>query len=141
MQPTPKKLYKYRPFHTNSVIEMERNVVYYANPKSFNDPADCSPVVDVDITLKDLERLCKRMLIEEKGSKVDSATAEKTAVKELERIRYYASEPNDDGSPLNMEQSYGWRLRRRIEECLNSSMAMHGVLSLAKKWDCPLMWS
>ncbi|MDM8356192.1 DUF2971 domain-containing protein [Pandoraea communis] len=133
----PKKLYKYRPFSTYSVTEIERNEVYYANPKSFNDPMDCSPVIDVDVSTKVLETLCARMLLEKYGGEIGKPEVDA----DLKRFRYNATEPNEDGSPANVERNYRWYLKGAIEESLVRQMSRHGVLSLAQKWDCPLMWS
>lgn len=141
MRPIPKRLYKYRPFKTDTVIELERNVVYYADPKDFNDPLDCSPVVHVDINVPELERLCFKMLVQVRGPKADQQAAKVAAGRRIDKMRYDSTEPDWDGGPVDVESVLRRYLARDIQECLERLMRRKGVFSLAQKWNCPLMWS
>src|SRR5436190_21218569 len=46
----PSRLYHYQPFrHDRLLPVVERNTIYFSNPKNFNDPWDCRPCFDVSI--------------------------------------------------------------------------------------------
>ena len=133
----PKKLYKYRPLKATTIAELESNVVYYANPKNFNDPLDCSPVINVDIDTQSLEKLCFAML-----SKTQKGSGDSKAIsKRIDKIRYYSNEPNWDGTPSDSKSKLKIDFAREIQNCLEKLMRRKGVLSLAQRWNCPLMWS
>lgn len=137
----PKKLYKYRAINKFSLTEVESNVVHYADPTKFNDPLDCSPVVEVDIPLKDLEHLCFRMFVQRFKPKGGMEAAKKRANREIGILQRLSTDVKDPRNSEMVEARYHWWLSKNIEGCLNLSMKRKGVLSLAKKWNCPLMWS
>lgn len=139
MPQIPKKLYKYRPFNTHSVTELERNIVFYANPLDFNDPLDCSPVVDIDLDFQKLEELCHTMLVEQCG--LGKEDAEAFAEKRIKQLRRFSVDTEYGSSQEEVLKQYVSFLRREIQECLDGSMKNKGVLSLAQNWNCPLMWS
>lgn len=58
----PAKLYKYRPFHVNTLRAMTEAEIFYAWPATFNDPLDCDPTLEVDIGRASLEQLLIAML-------------------------------------------------------------------------------
>lgn len=129
----PRKLYKYRSFGVNSLRLLSKGEIYYANPRSFNDPLDCNPTVRVDTDRASIERLCFRMLA--------AAHGEEKALKEIGNHRYMSTQCGDYKANPKAEKDYKRRLGSEIKQLVDAEMASRGVLSLAERWDCPLMWS
>ncbi|MBY0401385.1 DUF2971 domain-containing protein [Myxococcota bacterium] len=128
-----KKLYKYRPFGVNVLRELTRAESYYASPTSFNDPLDCDPLIDVDADWADVEKLLHCMLVERIGkSKAKSI---------IEDHRYMSTEVGDFRKDPDAQAYYVSRLARDVQAELEREMERYGVLSLAERWNCPLMWS
>lgn len=130
----PTKLYKYREFNVNSLQLLCDGQCYYADPLSFNDPLDCKPELDNDLRPKDVEVLYLRLL--EKNQ-----VNEQKARNALQHIRYMSEEYNDDGGTLSKVDFYVKLLVSEIQRLLSDELSKQGVLSLGKKWNCPLMWS
>lgn len=129
----PRRLYKYRAFNANTLRLLNQAEMYYANPAEFNDPLDCRPVIAVDTDLKTLERLCYRMLVLDRGR--DAAIAC------MRNHRSISMEYGDYKADPDATRCYTEDLRREIRDLVYSEMREHGVVSLAKRWNCPLMWS
>lgn len=129
----PKKLYKYRPFNVRTLRLLAEGESYYADPKSFNDPLDCRPVVSVDTDLTTLEKLCYRMLV--------LARDKEKALARIREHRYLSSEYGDYKTDREATAFYVDSLRREVQGLLYSKLRSLGVLSLAARWNCPLMWS
>jgi hypothetical protein len=129
----PRKLYKYRSFGINSLRLLSEAEIYYANPRSFNDPLDCDPTVQIDADRASLEKLCYRMLAVARGN------AE--ARKRIREHRYLSREHGDYKTDPEVENYYMRRLGSEIKNLLDAEMGSCGVLSMAERWDCPLMWS
>jgi hypothetical protein len=130
---TPKRLYKYRSFNANTLRILSRDEAYYANPTGFNDPLDCRPVVRVDTDLRMLEKLCYRMLVLLHGKE--------KAVACMNNHRYMSTEYGDFRIDEKAAYCYTEDLRQEVMGLLYGELGKHGVLSLAARWDCPLMWS
>lgn len=129
----PQYLYKYRPFSVNTLRMFSDAEVYFASPASFNDPLDCSPTIEVDVDIPILEKVLFRLL---------SDTRSKEAAKaEISNHRYMASEDGDIRVPGPAMDYYKRRLSAAVQDALRKAFGKYGVLSLASKWDCPLMWS
>ncbi len=107
--------------------------MYFAKPSTFNDPFDCNPTVQSDVAPADVERLWKHLAAT--TLRVDKARAR------LRDYRYHATQHGrfDDGG--RGTAYYVERLRRDIEAHVREGFGKRGVLSLATRWDCPLMWS
>jgi hypothetical protein len=129
----PKKLYKYKSFGVNSLKMLSESVVYYSNPKHFNDPLDCKPIIRVDVERKAVENLCYQMLKE--------ANDEESAKSVISNIHYLSTEYGDYRENREVEDYYIRMLANEILEKINSEMQAQGVLSLARHFNCPLMWS
>ncbi|HCZ9033973.1 DUF2971 domain-containing protein [Vibrio alginolyticus] len=124
------KLYKYRKFSEFLIRELCSSNIYFSDPKLFNDPLDCSPVIINDLKDDELERLCFQMLVKELGEEI--------ALERLENFRYYSQEH------LTCEKqklSYLYQLQSEVMVQLDAVMKNRGVLSLSSKHDSPLMWS
>lgn len=112
---------------------MSKAEIYYANPRSFNDPLDCDPTIHVDIDLPDLEKLCSRFIAVADG-------AEK-AKRAIGVHQYMSTEYGDYKTNKNAQKYYIQRLAFEIKNRLDAEMGARGVFSLAERWNCPLMWS
>ena len=129
----PRKLYKFRSFGVNSLRLLSEAEIYYANPRSFNDPLDGDPTIHLDTDLASLEKVCFRILI--------AAHGKEKARLEMINDRYMSTEFGDYKTDKNVENYYMQLLGTQIKTLLDAEMAEWGVLSLAARWDCPLMWS
>ncbi len=130
----PQRLYKYRAFNVNTLRLLSEAEVYYADPADFNDPLDCSPTIEIDTDRSSLEKLCYKMLLATNGAD--------TAKRLLNEHRYMSTEYGGDYRVDRQTEEYYMRmLASRIKGLLHSELGKRGVLSLAEKWDCPLMWS
>ncbi|KGB92022.1 DUF2971 domain-containing protein [Burkholderia cepacia] len=63
-QNLPKTVFKYRGVNKHSLKNLRDNTIWLADPRSFNDPYDCSVFVDFDRMAKDLYKNPPRELIE-----------------------------------------------------------------------------
>ncbi|ANQ21405.1 hypothetical protein BA893_06885 [Vibrio natriegens] len=124
------KLYKYRKFSEFLIRELCSSNIYFSDPKLFNDPLDCSPVMINDLGDDELERLCFQMLAQRRG--------EEGALERLENFRYYSQEYNNYEK---QKESYLYQLQTEVMVQLDAVMKKRGVLSLSSKYDSPLMWS
>lgn len=126
----PEHLYKYRPFNANTLRLLCQAESYYADPSDFNDPLDCKPVITVDTDLLTLEQVCHRV--------VASSVSDETARKTIEHLRYESGqyETQDEA-----EADLCRRLADTTKDFLFHDFERCGVLSLAARWNCPLMWS
>ena len=145
----PSNLYKYKSFSVDSLDLLVSDSLYFADPTTFNDPLDCNPSVhnnidDVDALNAILHKLVKdnhQKELEEAAAKIKyrgpktlnkiDTLGESEAQKLIDRIT-----ENVDffGDPHG--QSICFFIKRYLLQ--NYTV---GVLSLAKAFDCPLMWS
>lgn len=112
---------------------MSEAEVYFASPSSFNDPLDCSPTIEVDVDVEVLERTLYRM--------VAALRTPQAAKAELSNHRYMATEEGDYKTQGPAREYYKRRLSSAVHDALRNEFGKHGVLSLASRWNCPLMWS
>jgi hypothetical protein len=129
----PRKLYKYRPFNVFCLRLLTHAEVSYSNPRTFNDPLDCDPTIEVDIDRNALELLCYAFLRRTKPE--DQAKAE------INNYRYLSSEYGDFRNESHVEDYLKRMLALRIKDELDSELGSKGVLSLSERWDSVLMWS
>lgn len=133
MMNMPDKLYKYRPFGVNTLRSITEAEAFYAKPSTFNDPLDCNPTVDMDITRAHLERLFHRMLLKRK--------TEEEARKGIGCLRYMSSEYGDYKTEPKVENYLKRMVADGIKRELNAELGNDGVLSLSATWKRGLMWS
>ena len=129
----PKRLYKYRAFSVNTLRLLSEAEVYYAHPAAFNDPLDSSPTIQVDTDRATLEKLLYRMLFQSVGKE--------QALREIGNHRYMSIEIGDYKVNAEAEAYYMRRMASNAKTLLYQELGNRGVLSLAERWDCPLMWS
>lgn len=130
---TPRRLYKYQAFNVNALRLLDRAEVYYADPSTFNDPLDCNLSIKVDADVNSLENLLFNLIAKARGKN--------DANKAIRRRRYESTEIGDYKKNQNAADHYTRSLANDIERILREELGQRGVLSLAVKWNCPLMWS
>lgn len=131
----PRRLYKYRGFSVHSLRLLTQARVYYADPRSFNDPLDCNPTIRVDVDRPTLERLCYKMLL-------DAGKCKQEAADEIHNMRYLSTEYGDYETQPDVETYLKEQLLgAEIKRLLAAELGVKGVFSLAETWDSPLMWS
>lgn len=145
----PNRLYKYKSFSVDSLDLLVSDRLYFADPTTFNDPLDCNPSVQNDI--KDVNKLnaILHKLAKDNHQKELEKAAEKIKYrgpKTLEKIETMGeSEANKiiDTIAQNVDffgDLHGESTCYHIKRYLLKNYAV-GVLSLAKNFNCPLMWS
>ena len=150
----PPVLYKYRHFDERTVELLCADTVYYADPSTFNDPLDTKPCVEADCDVATMERtvyeLVRRRVEDEmqSGARAVKYRGPKTmahiekhshaaAQRMIDGLRYDATDPercSDPPGPLASVLAYA--IERELLKQYNK-----GILSLATRYDCPLMWS
>ncbi len=64
----PKLIYKYEPFTLRALQNLKAQSVYFASPKSFNDPYDCALTATLDDLKSDDIEMVKQAFREDAGS-------------------------------------------------------------------------
>ncbi|MEE4917616.1 DUF2971 domain-containing protein [Pseudomonas alliivorans] len=150
----PKRLYKYKAFSALTVDLLVSDKIYYADPVSFNDPLDTKPCINPDLPVDQLEHTL-RILIENRISAEMKAAAkaimyrgpktidhiQRHSKRQAERIiadiAYNATNPEYSAiSPNTQIKLLTYQLQVELIQAYGK-----GVLSLAARNSCPLMWS
>ena len=129
----PNKLYKYRAYNVNTLRLLTHEKVYYADPRCFNDPLDCNPTIQIDTDRASLENLCYKMLV--------AAYGKDHALPKIENHQYESRQYGDYKTNPKAEKHYMQWLASDVKSLLFQEIGKKGVLSLATRWNCPLMWS
>lgn len=152
----PPRLYKYRQVDLRTINVLVCDELRYSDPLAFNDPLDTNPLIEIDLPSEEIENLLALMARKRHEDELTAAasrlkyrgpkTAEHIARQalsaasadlRLKELQYLATDPDlpDVGT-----QAY---LRSLRDLLLREVLALHrhGVVSLSKKNDCPLMWS
>lgn len=148
----PRQLYKYRCFSNLTLTMLVEDVVYFADPTTFNDPLDTKPTLKTDLDSDALEVILSQLIEQRTTAEMSAAAAtikyrgpktidhiarhsRKKAEQLLADIRYNATNPEyevDDPAQFLLGQYVQDELLRRYDK---------GVFSLAERANCPLMWS
>jgi hypothetical protein len=148
----PERLYKYRAFSNLSLDSLIADQMFFADPSTFNDPLDTRPSLDADIDADALAAILVRLV--EQRVRAEMSAAAKTisysgpetlshiathsrrrAEQTIEEIRYNSTDPSyesEDPAKLLFGQYVEDELLRRYDK---------GIVSLASRANCPLMWS
>ncbi|WP_292369670.1 DUF2971 domain-containing protein [Mesorhizobium sp.] len=148
----PRRLYKYRAFSNLTLESLVADQLWYADPSTFNDPLDTRPSLNIDLDVQQLENVLRR-LVENRVRSAMSAAAKtiryqgpktldhierhshRRAEQLIADVAYNATNPEYDfGDP------HAYLLGRYIEEELLRQYEK-GIISLAVRATCPLMWS
>ncbi len=148
----PERLYKYRAFSNRMVEMLIDDSVHFADPSTFNDPLDAKPALDKDLPAEQMAQILSQLVEQRISAEMTSAartilyrgpkTVEHIALLSRRRaeqliadIRYNATDPDFDGT--DPEQFYfGQGVEDELLRRYNK-----GIFSLAKRSECPLMWS
>jgi len=148
----PTRLYKYRSFSNLTLAMLVEDVVYFADPTTFNDPLDTKPTLKTDLDSDALAVILSQLVEQRTSAEMSAAAAtikyrgpktvdhiarhsRKKAEQLLADIRYNATNPDyevDDPAQFLLGQYVQDELLRRYDK---------GVFSLAERANCPLMWS
>lgn len=148
----PSRLYKYREFNENTLHLILSDQVYFADPSTFNDPLDTRPSLETDVHNAQLEEILRRLFKRRIDAEMTTAAKSiryrgprtKDHIQRLSRrqvdrllqdINYHAT--NTDFDP---EERLRFSLRYYIEQELFRQYDK-GIVSLAERGTCPLMWS
>ena len=144
----PMRLYKYRALTARTLDMVVGDQLHFADPSTFNDPLDTRPSLDNDVGVDELGRILW-MLTEQriaaemrtaadamrlKGPKTTDLIEKRSRSRADERMaefEYSATDPEFDAE-ANLRYRIELELLRRYER---------GIVSLAERNDCPLMWS
>ena len=152
--PVPERLYKYRAFDARTIELLVDDKVHFSDPSTFNDPLDTRPTLDADLGVPELEVLLERLTTDRISAEMQSAArsirykgpktmehierhTRREAEKLLRTIEYLATDPEFE-DPAPGPQT---RLLRQYIESELLRQYDKGVLSLASRHECPLMWS
>ena len=148
----PRRLYKYRRFNSDTLELLVGDKVYYADPRNFNDPLDTRPTLDVDLNEGQLEEIL-RTFVEKRTSVAMGAAARKISyqgpktldrirrlsrrradriVEEIERYVDFPGHVSDDEKRSLLAHYIRVELLQQYDK---------GIVSLAERASCPLMWS
>jgi len=148
----PRRLFKYRAFSSLSLDLLVSDRVYYADPSTFNDPLDTRPSLKIDLNVAELENTLSRLV--ERRTNAEMSAAAKTikyrgpktrdhierhsrrqAEQLIDEIWHNATDPEydfDDPQPFHFRRHIEVELLRQYDK---------GIVSLAGRATCPLMWS
>lgn len=131
----PRKLFKYRAFNVNTLTMLTQLEVFYADPKSFNDPFDCDLKLDRsgNRSIQAIERIWHSLM-----EGLPAKSRDRRLKENYHSSSRYGGDAHDGGVGSRIFKE---RLLDDIEERLQEVLGSRGVLSLASKWNCPLMWS
>lgn len=150
----PKRLYKYRSFSAATMDLLVADRVYFADPSTFNDPLDTRPTVEADLQVPQLEAALQRLVETRVSAEMRAAarTIQYKGPKTLDHIDRHsqlqagqllvdiannANHPEYEEAPPGPQLSL---LALHVESELLRRYDK-GILSLAERHSCPLMWS
>ncbi|WP_019844530.1 DUF2971 domain-containing protein [Dickeya zeae] len=148
-QNIPSHLYKYKSFSIDSLDLLVSDKLYFADPATFNDPLDCNPSLlnDIDNTDK-LNAILHRLVKENHLKELEKAASKikYRGPRTLEKIEILGEGEarklinNIAENVCFFGDNFIDIVSHHIKRYLLKNYDI-GVLSLAKKFDCPLMWS
>lgn len=150
----PARLYKYRPFNNQTLDMLVDEKLFFADPSTFNDPLDTKPYLDTDVGNAELEDMLRRLIEQREREEMTAAAkklrhsaphiddlSRKLAQNRIDDLRERASWPSGDDEPeLPFDESLKFYLGHEIQEELLRRYGI-GIVSLAERETCPLMWS
>lgn len=148
----PDRVYKYRAFSHHTLDMLVEDRLYFADPRTFNDPLDTKPRLDPDIDNSALERVLELLVVQRLDAEMEAAAktirskgpktlehiarqSQRAFKRLLEDLRYHATNPEitvADPLKLLLAAEVEAELLRRYDK---------GIVALGERADCPLMWS
>ncbi len=148
----PKRLYKYRDFSDRTLAMVISDNVYYADPSTFNDPLDTRPSLKTDLDVAKLEKVLRSFVERRTSAEMSAAakTMESRGPKTMDHIKRHSRRQADqligEIEYRAMDTDYDSEDRQRLllghyieEELLRQYDK--GIVTLAERATCPLMWS
>lgn len=150
----PKKLYKYRALDARTLTSLVAGEVYFADPSTFNDPLEASPFVEADVPLAELEQVLSELVETRVAAEMKAAAkalrykgprtqqhiqtlSRKTAGDLLKHVEYNSTNPDiEPPQHVAHQDMLAYQISLELQRRYS-----HGIFSLAKRYDCPLMWS
>lgn len=148
----PKRLYRYQPFSGRTLDMIVSDTIHFSDPAAFNDPLDAKPSLDANLESTELVEIV-RTLVEQRTMAEMSAAAKTMKVggdKAINHIRRSSRRESDriiaeieynaTNTDYDVEEHKRFLLRQEIEFELLRRYD-RGIVALAERSDCPLMWS
>lgn len=149
---SPRRLYKYRSFSDLTLDILVSDHLFYSDPSKFNDPLDSKPCLEADMPIAEMRVLLGRLVEDRVRSEMQAAAktisyrgprtidhidrhSKRRAEQLLEEIAYNARDPS-----LEMQDPELYILSQYVETELLRQYDK-GIVSLAQRVTCPLMWS
>ena len=149
----PNRLYKYRAFNNLTLDMLVSDNLFFADPSTFNDPLDTKPSVESDLDPQALEALVRRMVeqrvhaemtanaqaIKYRGAKT-IAHIDRLACTHADQliaeVQYNSTNPDYENEEYALKSLFGDEIERELLRRYGK-----GIVSLAERANCPLMWS
>ena len=148
----PARLHKYRKLTACTLDMVVADKLHFADPSTFNDPLDTRPSVDDDVSSVELSRVL-RILIEQRTRAEMQAGAKALKVKNP-RMRDWIEKHSRRQADMRIAQikynasyhddNYETELRSLLRDYMEAELLRRyekGIVSLAERNNCPLMWS
>jgi hypothetical protein len=152
MSKIPNKLYKYRSFSNLTLDILVSDRLFFADPTTFNDPLDTRPTLETDLPVEQLEQILVKFVERRVKAEMQAAAktiryrgprtlshieslSQKRAVQTVAEIAYNATDPS-----YEIADPHRFLLGVEIERELLRQYDK-GIVSLAERAVCPLMWS
>lgn len=153
MAQKPDSLYKYLNFNENTLKLMCLLQAYYSDPAYFNDPLDCKPKMENDLSLDELKNTFTSIMLKKlekqfsqslknlkfSGEKSDSRAlqlAHSEVSNIISHMEYNSTDPDINDKIEYLAAAYTSAIENEIVNTFKT-----GVLCLSSKFDSPLMWS
>lgn len=148
----PPRIYKYRAFSALSLEMLVEDKLFLADPSTFNDPLDAKPSFETDLPAAELEEVLRKLV--ERRIKDEMGAAARTiryrGPRTIEHIEKHAGRAADNMlaeihySATNPDYEIADPLQYLLGEYVHDEVIRRydrGIVSFAKRSDCPLMWS
>ena len=153
----PKKVYRYRNFGELTMSALCSDELYFAAPRTFNDPMDCQPTIVADSNKQELKAILNELIVRrvkadtlsslksaklagENAHRHSEKLAQKVAANELAEIAYYATNPEYQEDNISEEEAEIWLLTSSIQKELLQQYDK-GVCCFSSKPNSSLLWS
>lgn len=134
----PKTIYKYRGFTDRLLDMLVNDELYYSNPGDFNDPLDCRPSLEADLTDEELEQVLSSLMEDRILAEMQSATFS-LKLEESRAVFDHALKKCQEKVVKTLEEAR-YHVRQNIEKELFQQYD-RGIVSFGECETCPLMWS
>lgn len=128
----PEKLFKYRRFDVTALNLITDHRLYFANPRSFNDPLDCELAIEPDISPKKMSDLLKALFGPDREDHWHHDIASSV---------HYASEYGDIKVPGDARNYLMRLLADSVGSEVKKEFDTRGALAFSATWQSVLMWS